>query len=121
MNDLEEILEAVVTATKSLAAQFTTVWVPIQLALILLAAIVGLLAPVRDALDSASLVVGGLRITALLVLKTTALLLLALWAASVASNFLDTRVRSFTDLTPSIQVLLGKLIRIGLITFAVLI
>jgi small-conductance mechanosensitive channel len=227
MDDLDEILEAVAAATRSLGAQFTTIWVPIQIGLILLAAIVGwgiaallrrrmdlvaltmgwplhlrraarvlidnlgivlcilllfafgvamrattvpsrfylievaaklatawiviavlaslirnefvngvvsavawtiaalsilgLLEPVRDALDSASLVVGGLRITALLVLKTTALLLLALWAASVASNFLDTRVRSFKDLTPSIQVLLGKLIRIGLITFAVLI
>jgi small-conductance mechanosensitive channel len=227
MDDLEEILEGFVAATRSLGAQFTTIWVPIQLALILLAttvgwgiatllrrridltsltmgwplhlrraarviidnlgivlcilllfafgaamqatavpsryylievaaklatawiviavlaslirnqfvnglvsaiawtiaalSILGLLEPVRDALDSASLVVGGLRITALLVLKTTALLLLALWAASVASNFLDTRVRSFKDLTPSIQVLLGKLIRTGLITFAVLI
>ena len=82
--------------------------------------ILGLLAPVRDALDAAGLTVGGLRITALLVLKTTALLLLALWVASAASNFLDNRVRSFRDLTPSIQVLLAKLIRIALITLAVL-
>ena len=41
------------------------------------------------ALDSAGIVIGGLRITALLALKTTALLLLALWAAIAPSNFLD--------------------------------
>jgi small-conductance mechanosensitive channel len=49
------------------------------------------------------------------------LLLLALWAATSTSNFLDRRLRSYPDLTPSIQVLLGKLARVGLITLAVLI
>jgi hypothetical protein len=36
MDDLDEILEAVAAATRSLGAQFTTIWVPIQIALILL-------------------------------------------------------------------------------------
>jgi len=83
--------------------------------------ILGLLEPVRHALDSAGVVIGGLRITALVALKATALLLLALWAATALSNFLDRQIKSYPDLTPSIQVLLGKLVRIGLITFAVLI
>jgi small-conductance mechanosensitive channel len=83
--------------------------------------ILGLLEPVRAALDSAGLTIGGLRITALLVLKTTGFLLVALWAAVAAGNFIDRRIRGFPDLTPSIQVLLSKLINIGLITFAVLI
>jgi small-conductance mechanosensitive channel len=83
--------------------------------------IVGLLDPVEDALDSAGIVIGGLRITALVALKATVLLLLALWAATSTSNFLDRRLRSYADLTPSIQVLLGKLARVGLITLAVLI
>jgi small-conductance mechanosensitive channel len=65
--------------------------------------------------------VGGLRITPLLVLKTTALLLLALWAAMTASNFLERRVQAVPDLTPSVQVLAGKLIRIGMMTLAVVI
>ena len=82
--------------------------------------ILGLLEPVRDALDQSAFVIGGLRISALLVIKTTVLLLLALWIASAVGNFIDTRLRSVKDLTPSIQVLLGKLIRIALITFAVL-
>jgi small-conductance mechanosensitive channel len=83
--------------------------------------IVGLLDPVEDALDSAGIMIGGLRITALVALKATVLLLLALWAATSTSNFLDRRLRSYADLTPSIQVLLGKLARIALITFAVLV
>ena len=83
--------------------------------------ILGLLDPVEDALDSAGVAIGGLRITALVALKATVLLLLALWAATSTSNLLDRRLRSYPDLTPSIQVLLGKLARVGLITLAVLI
>ena len=66
-------------------------------------------------------VIGGLRVTPLLVIKTTVLLLLALWAANAASDFLERRVRHSGDLTPSIQVLIGKLIRLMLITFAILV
>jgi small-conductance mechanosensitive channel len=83
--------------------------------------ILGLVDPVSDALDSAGIAVGGLRITALVALKATVLLLLALWAATSTSNFLDRRLRSYPDLTPSIQVLLGKLARVALLTFAVLV
>jgi small-conductance mechanosensitive channel len=83
--------------------------------------ILGLLAPTMAALDSIGFVIGGLRVTPLLVIKTSVLLMLTLWAASAASDFLDRRVRSSADLTPSIQVLIGKLIRLLLITFAILI
>ncbi len=83
--------------------------------------ILGLIDPVSDALDSAGIAIGGLRITALVALKATVLLLLALWAATSTSNFLDRRLRSYPDLTPSIQVLLGKLARVALLTFAVLV
>jgi small-conductance mechanosensitive channel len=83
--------------------------------------ILGLLQPTAAALDSVGIFVGGLRVTPLLVIKTTVLLLLTLWAANVASDFLDRRVHSVSDLTPSIQVLIGKLIRLLLITFAILI
>jgi small-conductance mechanosensitive channel len=83
--------------------------------------ILGLLAPTMTALDSVGVVIGGLRITPLLVIKTFVLLMLTLWAANSASDFLDRRVRSTADLTPSIQVLIGKLIRLLLITFAIVI
>jgi small-conductance mechanosensitive channel len=82
--------------------------------------ILGLLAPTMAALDSIAIVVGGLRVTPLLVIKTSVLLMLTLWAASATGDFLDRRVRNTTDLTPSIQVLITKLIRLLLITFAIL-
>ena len=83
--------------------------------------ILGLLTPTMAALDSFAIVIGGLRVTPLLVLKTSVLLMLTLWVANAASDFLDRRVRSTADLTPSIQVLIGKLIRLLLITFAIII
>ena len=83
--------------------------------------ILGLLTPTMAALDSFGFVIGGLRVTPLLVIKTSVLLMLTLWAANAASDFLDRRVRASADLTPSIQVLIGKLIRLLLITFAILI
>ena len=83
--------------------------------------ILGLLAPTMTAFDSIAVVIGGLRVTPLLVIKTSVLLMLTLWAAKSASDFLDRRVRSSADLTPSIQVLIGKVIRLLLITFAILI
>jgi len=81
--------------------------------------ILSLLHPAMNALDSFGVVIGGLRITPLLVIKATVLLLLALWAANAASDFLEKRVRRSADLTPSIQVLISKVIRLMLITFAI--
>ena len=83
--------------------------------------ILGLLGPTMAALDSIGVVIGGLRVTPLLLIKTTVLLMLTLWAANASSDFLERRVRSTTDLTPSIQVLIVKLIRLLLITFAIVI
>jgi small-conductance mechanosensitive channel len=83
--------------------------------------IVGLLDDLVAGLDRAGFVIGGLRFTALVALKTAALLLITLWGAVALSNFLETQLRTYKDLTPSIQVLLGKLARVALITFAVLI
>ena len=49
--------------------------------------IIGQLDPAIDALDSISIVLGGLRLTPLLVIKLGLLLLAALWFTNVASNF----------------------------------
>jgi small-conductance mechanosensitive channel len=85
--------------------------------------IVQLLEPVTASLDSpaVSVMIGGLRVSPLLLLKTTALLLVTLWAANAVGNFVDRRVQTFSDLTPSIQVLISKLIRIVLVTFTVMV
>ena len=83
--------------------------------------ILRLLDPIVAGLDSITLNLGGLRITPLVILKASILLILLMWAATAASNFIDRQLRGFADLTPSIQVLLSKLIRIGLLAVAVII
>lgn len=103
--------------------QFVNRVVTISIWTIAALSILRLLEPVTATLDApaVTLMIGGLRVTPLLVLKTTALLLVTLWVANVVANFLDKRVQNVTDLTPSIQVLISKLIRIVLITLAVVI
>ena len=61
----------------------------------------------------------GLRLTPLLLIKLGALLIVALWLTNIASNFIESRINRSTDLTPSIQVLLVKMIRMGLMIVAV--
>ena len=81
--------------------------------------VINQLDPAVDALDSVSIVLGGLRLTPLVVIKLGLLLIAALWLTNVASNFAESRINQSTDLTPSIQVLLVKMIRIGLLIIAV--
>ena len=81
--------------------------------------ILGLLEPTIEALDSVSIVLGGLRLTPLLLIKLGVLLIVALWLTNLVSNFVESRITRSTDLTPSIQVLLIKVIRLALTVFAV--
>ena len=83
--------------------------------------IVGQLDPAIDALDSVSIVLGGLRLSPLLLIKLGALLIVALWLTNIASNFAESRINRSTDLTPSIQVLLVKMIRMGLLVVAIIV
>jgi small-conductance mechanosensitive channel len=81
--------------------------------------ILGELNPTIEALDSVSVVLGGLRLTPLLLIKLGVLLAVALWLTNIASNFVESRITRSADLTPSIQVLLVKMIRLALMIFAV--
>ena len=81
--------------------------------------IIGELDDTAEALDSIAIEVGGLRLTPLLLIKAGALVILALWLTNIASNFVESRINRATDLTPSIQVLLIKIIRIGLMVVAI--
>ncbi|WP_029587735.1 mechanosensitive ion channel family protein [Bradyrhizobium sp. URHD0069] len=81
--------------------------------------IIGQLGPVIEALDSVSIVLGDLRLTPLLVIKLGVLLIVALWLTNIASKFVEGRITRSGDLTPSIQVLLVKMIRVALMTFAI--
>jgi small-conductance mechanosensitive channel len=81
--------------------------------------IIGQLGPTIEILDSVSIELGGLRLTPLLGIKLGLLLIAALWLTNIASNFVESRINRSADLTPSIQVLLVKMIRIGLLVVAV--
>jgi small-conductance mechanosensitive channel len=81
--------------------------------------IIGELEPLLDTLDSFSVVLGGLRLTPLLLMKLGVLLIVALWLSNIISNFAESWITRSGDLTPSLQVLLVKMIRVGLVIFAV--
>ena len=83
--------------------------------------IIGQLDTTVEVLDSTAIVLGGLRLTPLLLIKAGALLIIALWLTSIASNFIESRINRATELTPSVQVLLVKMIRMGLLVVAVVI
>ncbi|MEF2550213.1 mechanosensitive ion channel domain-containing protein [Aurantimonas sp. A2-1-M11] len=80
--------------------------------------ILDLLGPVATVLDESAITVGQSRISALLVIKAIAVIGVTLWLASVAGNFLDTRVQRNQELTPTLRVLIGKFLKIGLIIVA---
>jgi small-conductance mechanosensitive channel len=81
--------------------------------------ILGKLDPVIDALDSVAITLGGLRLTPLLLIKLAVLLVIALWLTNIVSNFIESRIERSGDLTPSLQVLLVKMVRMGLLIFAI--
>ncbi|MCB9964058.1 MAG: mechanosensitive ion channel [Rhodospirillales bacterium] len=82
--------------------------------------IVGGLEMTLSTLDSIGLTIGGTHITLLAVGKAVMLLTLLLAVAQFLSKVAEQRIRSSTSLTPSAQVLIGKVIKITLITFALL-
>jgi len=81
--------------------------------------IIGRLDDVSKALDSISMSMGTLRLTPLVLIKAAVLLALAMWLVRAAGNFIETRIARSRDLTPSVQVLLIKLVRVGLIIAAI--
>ncbi|MDD5204816.1 MAG: hypothetical protein PHS17_05320, partial [Desulfobacterales bacterium] len=81
--------------------------------------IFSLLQPTLAFLDSAAIQLGEARISVLLLMKTVVLLALLLRLALGASVLLEKRIRDLKGLTPSIQVLLSKALKITLLVTAV--
>jgi len=120
----------------STAASLATAWVIIRLAtglirnefvvravsvtawIIAALSIIGKLDEVAAALDSVSIPLGALRVTPLLVLKVAVSLGIALWLVGILGNFLESRITRSRDLTPSVQVLLVKMVRLMLMVAA---
>ena len=107
--------------TSVIRNEFIVRLVSVSAWLIAALSIVGQLDPAMDMLDSdpVSIVLGGLRLTPLVLIKLGALLIVALWLTNIASNFAESRINRSSDLTPSIQVLLVKMIRMGLMVLAI--
>ncbi len=110
---------AIRLVTSVIRNQFFVRVVSLSAWLVAALSIIGQLGSTIDALDSVSVVLGGLRLTPLLLIKLAVLLSAALWLSNIASNFVEHRITRSGDLTPSIQVLLVKMIRLALMIFAV--
>ena len=70
------------------------------------------------ALDSLAFQLGEFRLSLLSLLQGIILIFGALWLATFIGNFAEARLKKFDDLTPSLQVLIGKIIKISLIFMA---
>ncbi|MEW5703920.1 MAG: mechanosensitive ion channel domain-containing protein [Pseudomonadota bacterium] len=83
--------------------------------------ILGLLQPTMDLLDVAAVSIGkDLRISLLMIVEALMTLAILLWAAAFVSNLLVRRLRRVESLTPTLQVLFGKLLKIVLFAIAIL-
>ncbi len=83
--------------------------------------ILHLLEPATTFLDSLGVSFGQVRISALTVIESLFALAVLLWVATLISAALEARLRSASSLTPSVQVLFSKLLKIILLTMAVLV
>src|SRR5439155_339845 len=101
--DLHDIVELLQTTARSVGAEVTSPWFYLQLGLILAAT--GISIAVGAAVRAK--------------VNLGALLILALWLTNLASHFAENRINRSSDLTLSIQVLLVKMIRMGLMVVAI--
>jgi small-conductance mechanosensitive channel len=72
-------------------------------------------------LDAVGFSIGSFRLSLLLIVKVVVLLGALLWGAIALGNFFDNRLQHTEELTPSLRVLLGKVLKIILIVTATLV
>lgn len=72
-------------------------------------------------LDAAGFAVGTFRISLFLLIKVFVFLGILIWVAVSLGDFIDKRLQNVDDLTPSLRVLLGKVVKISLIVTAFLV
>ncbi len=82
--------------------------------------ITGLLDPAIALLDRAAFSVGSFRLSLWMLVKGVLLLSVLLWAAATGGSFLDHRIREHLDIDPTLQVLLGKVVKFTLLAVALL-
>jgi small-conductance mechanosensitive channel len=82
--------------------------------------IVDLLDPTIRFLDAIAFSFGNVRVSVLGVMKGMIAVGVLMWAALALSRLIENRLRAIPSVTPSAQVLIGKTLRITLITVAIL-
>jgi small-conductance mechanosensitive channel len=83
--------------------------------------ITGLLEPIVGALDAVALTVGGTRISVLTIVSALGVMALFVAGAVLLARLIEKQLGAMTTLSPSMQVLVNKLIHTVLVTIAVLI
>jgi small-conductance mechanosensitive channel len=107
--------------TAALGRTFWTKLIAVSVMIVAGLNILGLLDATMAFLDQLDLTLGQMRLSVLHLIKGALILAILMRLAQVGSSFLDRRLTSLPDLTPSIQVLLAKLGRIVLFTLVALI
>jgi small-conductance mechanosensitive channel len=72
-------------------------------------------------LDGIGLEIGDAKITMLLVVKFVVVMTITLWLGFTLGAFLERRIQNSEELTPSLRVLLGKIVKIVLVVVAVVV
>ncbi|MGH7092834.1 MAG: mechanosensitive ion channel family protein [Stellaceae bacterium] len=80
-----------------------------------------LLKPTEAALDALSITIGTLRLSVLLLAKAAIVIAVLLWGAAALSRLIGARLQHVAGLSPSLRVLSANLIRIVLVSVAVII
>ena len=85
------------------------------------ASVLGIANDIATTLDDIGFSIGSARLSVLRILQAVLFIGVLIWAALSTGNFLDRRIQKVEELTPSLRVLLGKILRITLIFFAAMI
>jgi len=83
--------------------------------------ITGLLTPTAAALDGAALTIGTVRLSLLLVVKAALVTAVLMWGALALARLAGIRIQRIAGLSPSVQALSANLIKIILVSLALLI
>ncbi|MGX1097056.1 mechanosensitive ion channel family protein [Amorphus sp. MBR-141] len=81
--------------------------------------LLGVLDPLSMILDARAVSLGSTRISLLSLAKGVIILVVMLWLSKLLAEGIQRRVDRTTDLTPSVQVLVGKLVRIAFVAMAI--
>jgi len=83
--------------------------------------IFGITGRTADFLDGIGIEIGDAKITMLLIVKFVVVMSITLWLGFSLGAFLERRIQKSEELTPSLRVLLGKIVKIVLVVVAVVV